>query len=131
MEQPKTHSALVRNFYFWTGIVATIAYRIINFLTDFSPLWTKIAWYIGTVGFILYFIHRYEISERRAKLILEYNLFEKVNNLDGLTAEEKNVMSYIFKTLQSSKEKWNYIVIFTASGLALLLGIYSDFIAKM
>ena len=56
----------VRLFFFWTGIIATIAYRIIVVLNMYSPLWVKIAWYIGTVGFVFYFWHRYKIAQKRA-----------------------------------------------------------------
>jgi len=97
-------------------------------VTNYSHFWTQLFWYIGTVGFIVYFIHRYEISETRAKLIRENNLEKKIKELQGLSEEEKSAIQYIFSTLQSSKEKWNYIFIFATSILALVMGFYLDFL---
>lgn len=87
-----------------------------------------IAWYIGTIGFIIYFLHRYQVSEKRAKLVEEHDLANKIHKSLPLTEEDKKVAEYIFKTLKSTKEKWNYIFIFAMSGIALVVGIYLDFI---
>ena len=125
MEQPQVHSKALREFYFWAGIVATFAYRIIIVLTNY-PFWLKFTWYVGTIGFVLYFIHRYQISERRAKLIHEHGLMAKVAALPGLSEDDKAAAQYLFQTLESSKEKWNYIFIFAMSGLALVWGIVVD-----
>jgi hypothetical protein len=128
VEKPKVHSKALRLFFFWSGIVATFCYRAIVVVSNYSHVWAQTFWYIGTIGFIIYFAHRTQISEKRAKLIKEYKLAEKVKNLTELSQEEKDALSYIFKTLQSSKEKWNSIFIFAASFVALILGIYLDFI---
>lgn len=128
MEQPTTHPKWQRIFYFWAGIIATFCYRIIVILNFYGKVWVQISWYVGTVGFILYFWHRYQISEKRAKLIQQHNLPAKVDLLQELSQDDKKAMAYIFTTLQSSREKWNNIFIFVVSGLALLIGIYLDFI---
>ncbi|NTV31081.1 hypothetical protein HGA91_03855 [candidate division WWE3 bacterium] len=127
MEKPTYHSKPVRLFYFWMGIIATFAYRIIVVLNYYNTFWSQIAWYIGTIGFIFYFVHRYQISAKRAKLIQQYDLKSKVNSLSGLTTDEKEAMDYIFGTLLSSKEKVNSIFIFIMSAIALIWGIYLDF----
>ncbi len=128
--KPVVHSPFVRSFYFWVGIISTLAYRIVVVLTHVDPIWLKISWYIGTVGFILYFAHRYQISELRSNLIKENKLSEKVNNISELSSEDKEAIGYIFTTLQSTKEKWNYIFIFVCSALALIAGLYLDVIVK-
>lgn len=123
---PNPHRPAIRLFFFWTGIVATFAYRIMNVLGHLSQFWVTIAWYVGTVGFIVYFSHRYQVSGRRAKLILNLQLEQKMTQAAGLTDDERRAMSYVFGTLQSSKEKWNYIFIFLMSGIALLVGVILD-----
>jgi hypothetical protein len=128
MEQLKVHSQGLREFYFWAGIVATFAYRIIIILTGY-PSWLKFTWYVGTIGFVLYFVHRYQISERRSKLIHEHALAHKVAGLSELSKDDKAAMSYVFQSLESSKEKWNYIFIFVMSGLALVWGMVTDFVS--
>lgn len=125
--KPKIHSSLVRWFFFWSGIVATFAYRVIVIVNHFDKTWALVLWYIGTIGFIIYFIHRYQISETRAKIIETQNLDQKISSIASLTQEDKDAMSYIFSTLKSTREKWNYIFIFVVSILALILGLYLDF----
>ncbi len=115
-------------FYFWAGIVATISYRIIIVFTDQQIFWIRLFWYLGTIGFVVYFIHRYIISEKRAKVISEHNLDEKVAKLTEIDSEDKEALSYILKSLEISHERWNYIIIFLTSAIALLVGIYLDFI---
>jgi len=126
--RPQTHSRMLREFFFWSGIVATFAYRIIVVLNNYSKFWAQLSWYIGTVGFVIYFLHRYDISEKRAKLVKEYQLADKVAASDDFSQEEKDVMRYIFTTLKTTKEKWNYIFIFVMSAVAFVIGIYLDFL---
>ncbi len=128
MENLKAHSHATRLFYFWSGIIATLAYRIIIVLNAYDPVWVQVAWYIGTIGFVVYFIHRYDISEKRGRIIQERGLEEKVAAIKGLSKDDKAAMAYIFHTLQSSKEKWNYIFIFALSALALIAGVVMDFV---
>ncbi len=124
---PTAHSLLVRNFFFLSGIVATVLYRAIIVLNHVSQTWVLIAWYAGTAGFVLYFAHRYQISERRAKVIAERNLIEKIHT-SNITPDDQQAFDYVLGTLRSSKERWNYIVIFVTSALALITGVYLDFL---
>lgn len=124
----KTNPKPVRMLYFWVGILATISYRIIIVFTDQQIFWIRLFWYIGTIGFVIYFIHRYQISEKRTQIIADHNLVEKVARLNEINGEDKEALRYIIKSLEISSEKINYIVIFVTSALALLAGIYLDFI---
>lgn len=120
------HSKFVRNFFFWSGIIATICYRAIVILNHYSSKISLAAWYIGTIGFILYFWHRYIVSENRVKLIKENDLIQAVKKTN-LSRDQIEANEYILTTLLSTKEKWNYIVIFTTSIIAMAIGIYLDF----
>lgn len=128
MENLKPHSKPIRMFYFWCGIIATIAYRIIIIFTDTQIFWIRLCWYIGTIGFVIYFIHRYQISEKRSSLVRVRKLDQKVDEMSNIDLEDKEALHYIFKSLSVSSERINYIVIFVTSVLALLAGIYLDFI---
>jgi hypothetical protein len=127
MESLKPHSKSVRLWFFWSGIVATFLYRAIIVLNNYSTTWSNIAWYIGTVGFVIYFAHRFQIAEKRERVIKQYELERKVANVEGLSTEDKAAMEYIFGTLRSSKERWNYIFIFVSSAVALVIGVILDF----
>ncbi len=116
----------IRLFFFWIGIIATVAYRIIIVLNFYSPLWVKIAWYIGTIGFVLYFWHRYNIAKKRAKLIKEHNLIETITDSE-IEPQKKQVLHYLMKTSLTSKARWNSGLIFILSLAALILAIILDF----
>ena len=118
----------VRLFFFWVGIIATVAYRIIIVLNFYSPLWVKVSWYIGTIGFILYFGHRYNIARKRAKLVEDYNLIETVQQADCVDVQKKEALFYLVKTSLTSKSRWNSAVIFVLSLSALIIGVILDFI---
>ena len=126
MEVIEPNPKLIRLFFFWAGIIATIAYRIIIVLNFYSPLWVKVSWYVGTVGFILYFGHRYNVARKRAKLVKDYGLIEAVQKANCIDAKKKEALYYLVKTSLTSKSRWNSAVIFTLSVLALITGIVLD-----
>lgn len=118
----------VRLFFFWAGLIATIAYRIIIVLNFYDPLWVKIAWYIGTVGFVFYFGHRYNIARKRANLVRDYDLIKTVKESREIDAQKKEALHYLVKTSLTSKSRWNSAMIFMLSLAALILGIILDLI---
>ena len=115
-------SKLSRFFFFIAGITATIAYRITPFL---NPMWVKIAWYTGTVGFILYFSHRAHVEYKRAKLVKEFGLVDVVEKSD-IAPEQKSAISYLVKTSLTSKARYNSAFIVAISALALVFSILVD-----
>lgn len=128
MNIPTLHRPVTRAFFFWTGISATILYRSIIFFTDDNHVMLRVVWYLGTIGFVIYFLHRYDIAKRRTLVIQELRLAEKIPQLKELSDADRQGMQYLFETLQSSREKWNYYVIFASSIVALLAGVYMDFL---
>jgi hypothetical protein len=122
----KLNHRYYRNLLFVIGIIATIAYRIIIVLNYYSAMWVEIAWYIGTIGFVWYFIHRYNVENRRDHLIESLGLAKKIENKEELNDEERQATVYILKGLKTSLAKWNYIAIFVFSAIALLYAIYQD-----
>lgn len=128
MENLQPNPKVIRLFYFWAGVIATITYRAIIILNYYSPFWVKVFWYIGTVGFVIYFAHRFSIAKKRSRLITDHNLLYKLDNPGSMTKEDHDALAYILKATVSSKAKWNYYVIFVSSGIALILGIIFDFV---
>lgn len=116
---------IVRIFFFWAGIIATVAYRIIIFLNIYSSLWVDIAWYIGTVGFVFYFWHRYDVAKKRAELVEDYKLVEAVDN-STIEPSKKQALHYLVETSLTSKSRWNSGLIFILSLVALIFGIILD-----
>lgn len=126
MEVIEPNPKFVRLFFFWTGIIATVAYRIIIVLNWYSPLWVKVSWYIGTIGFVLYFWHRFNVAKKRARLIKDYELIEAVDKIDRIDPQRKLALRYLVKTSLTSKSRWNSAVIFILSIIALFVGIFID-----
>lgn len=126
MEIIKTNPKFLRIFFFWTGIIATLSYRIIIVLNFYSPLWVKIAWYIGTVGFIIYFGHRFDIQRKKAKLVERLKLVEAIKKAKDIDDEKTQALCYLIKTSLTSRSRWNSAFIFFMSLIALIIGIILD-----
>ncbi|HOK41790.1 MAG TPA: hypothetical protein PLD27_12220 [bacterium] len=117
-------------FFFIIGLIATIAIRIVNLLMDINPISGKISWYIGVIGFLLFFLYKYKIDKSRAEFILKNKLQEKIINSTQLSFsdEDKKILSAILCSLSSNKDRINYFVIFLSSLIALILSVYFDFL---
>ena len=113
-------------FFFVIGVIATIAYRAIVVLNDYSAHWVEITWYIGTIGFTWYFWHRYKVENHRDELVTKFKLAEKIENNAPLNPEEKQALVKVLNGLQTSLAKWNYIIIFVSSFIAIAYAVYFD-----
>jgi hypothetical protein len=122
---PKMSSSFYRILIFVVGVIATIAYRLVVVLNHYSQFWVEVIWYIGTVGFIWYFGHRYRVEVKRDRIIEKLHLIEKTERGE-YSAEDKEAVLYILKGLDSSLAKWNYIAIFVLSFMAMGYAIYMD-----
>ena len=123
----QTSNKHYRLLIFFVGIIATLAYRIIIILNYYSSLLVAISWYVGTIGFIWYFAHRYRVQNYHASLIREKKLTEKICK-NNLTKDDCDALSYILKSTSSSKAKWNSIAIFILSAIALIYAVVFDII---
>ncbi|RJO65702.1 MAG: hypothetical protein C4540_00255 [Candidatus Omnitrophota bacterium] len=114
--------------FFIIGIVATVAIRVVTVLMNIHPVYGKISWYIGVVGFLIFFIYKFNVNRSLAKIIQNGNLIEKLNAQRSLTSQEYNLIAEILCNLKSEKERINYFFIFAVSAVALLFAIYFDVI---
>lgn len=128
---PKLNSSIYRILIFMVGVIATIAYRLVIVLNYYSQFWVEVFWYVGTIGFIWYFGHRFNIENRRDKLIDRLQLVEKIERGQSINPEDKTALLYILKSLETSLAKWNYIAIFFFSGLAIAYAVYADLSAML
>ncbi len=128
MTKIKADPKPLRLLYFWIGLVATFSYRIIIVLNFFEPTWVKIAWYTGTIGFIIYFWSRYKVVKQFSSLIDDEHLIEAVKHTKDISQSQKKALSHIVQTLSTTKAQLNYEIIFILSGLALIAGILLDFV---
>jgi hypothetical protein len=124
----KTDSKSLRLIYFWIGILAAFAYRVIIVLNFFEPIWVKVAWYIGTIGFIFYFWSRYRVVKQYSRLIREQELVSAVKKSTGISKDQKQALSHIIESLRTTKAQHNYEIIFILSIIALFVGLTLDFL---
>ena len=117
----KSNTKFLRTLFFLIGIVATLAYRMIIFFNLYSPYWVNILWYIGTVGFILYFGHRYNIQKKEAELVEKYKLLKAVEDSKHIKGKQKEALNYIVNSIATSKSRWNSLTIVLLSVLALIM----------
>jgi hypothetical protein len=115
-------------FFLFIGLLATIAIRAVNLFLDFSPLWAKIFWYIGVVGFFIYFLYKFRQDRKIQNEIRKRLLAQKLSGNQDISAEDREFLRTILCKLKSNKDVINYFFIFSTSGLALILGVYLDFI---
>ncbi|MBN2266818.1 MAG: hypothetical protein JW725_00560 [Candidatus Babeliaceae bacterium] len=115
-------------FFFIIGLIAIVAIRIVVFLNAVDPMWGKIAWYVGVIGFLFFFLYKYRISKNRSKVIENHDLLRKMNDPRSLTSDDYDQMRIILCSLTSFKDKANFAFIFIVSALSLLWALYVDFI---
>ncbi len=109
------------------GIIATIAVRIVTVLMAIGPIYGKVAWYVGVVGFLIFFFYKYRMFDARAKLIDSKNLIERINRKDTLSDSDLEIISVILCNTRSSAERINFFFIFASSFVALIIALYFDF----
>ena len=109
--------------FFVLGLISAIAFRAIIVLQRIEPAWIRPVWYIGTIGYFLFFLYRYIITRRRKKAIREFELIEKVKANACLTDQDRELVLYLLQSVKSSLEDVNYAIIFLLSVMAIIADI--------
>jgi hypothetical protein len=117
---PHTVSPWVINLFFLIGVLSAISFRALIIFTHVHPEWFRPVWYLGTGGYVIFFLYRYWISYRRKQAIRQYALLEKLRGQEGLSGEEREVLIYLLSSLAKSREDLNYLLIFFLSILAVV-----------
>ncbi|MFH1055989.1 MAG: hypothetical protein V1744_07860 [Candidatus Altiarchaeota archaeon] len=112
--------------FFFIGVIATVALRIIEPIRVFNPLYGKMAWYVGVAGFLLFFIYKYNALKKTSTLIQEAGLKEKLASASPLSEYDYSLVSEIVCAQDNWKERTNYFVIFVLSAAALLFALWVD-----
>lgn len=116
---PHTLPAFVINLFFGIGVISAISFRALIIFTHTSPHWFRPVWYLGTIGYLFFFLYRYWISQKRKKAIRHYGLLEKLRGSAPITGEEREVVVYLLSSIAKSREDLNYLIIFFLSFLAV------------
>lgn len=123
-KKPRTLPAFIIYSFLALGIISAIAFRAISILQSIEPVWVRPVWYVGVIGYMVFFLYRYYISEKRKKVVQKFQLIEKVRGNTCLTYEDRDVLIYLLTSIRKSPENINYLIIFILSILAILADMY-------
>jgi hypothetical protein len=116
---PHTVPPLVINVFFLIGVVSALSFRALIVFNHVSPQWFRPVWYLGTIGYLIFFLYRYWISHKRKNAIRQYGLLEKLRGGASLSGEEREAVVYLLSSITKSREDLNYLFIFILSFLAV------------
>ncbi len=122
--KPHTLPPSVIYCFFALGIISAIAFRAIIVFQRLEPSWVRPVWYVGVLGYMVFFLYRYYISEKRKKAVENFQLIEKVKANACLTDEDREVVIYLLSSIRKSPENINYFIIFLLSIAAIFVDIY-------
>ncbi|MFA6610280.1 MAG: hypothetical protein WCT15_05480 [Candidatus Omnitrophota bacterium] len=114
--------------FFIIGLIAIIAIRAVTILEHVGPQYGKMAWYVGVIGFFIYFGYKYKIEHSRSRLISKHKLVDKVMHGEKIEKEDRDMIGAVLCALSSNKDKINYSIIFLSSAVVLVVAFYLDFI---
>ena len=109
--------------FFIIGLLSSVAFRAIIILQRYTPGWVRPVWYLGVVGYMIFFMYRYFISQRRKHTIAQSGIIEKISAGVTLNVEEREATLYLLKSVRASQEDWNYLAIFVLSIIAIALDL--------
>jgi hypothetical protein len=110
---PEGYSTAVIKLYFWIGLISATLLRAILIADHYSDFIARVLWYLGVLGYIWFFAHRYHIAK-------------KIQTQEPLTEKDFEGLNYIMWSLSVSKERLNYLVILTFSVIAIILSLVLD-----
>ena len=116
---PHTLPPLVINLFFLLGVFSAVSFRALIVFTHTGQQWFRPVWYCGTTGYLIFFLYRYWISQKRKRAIRHYGLLEKLRRGVPITGEEREVIAYLLASIAKSREDLNYLIIFFLSFLAV------------
>jgi hypothetical protein len=106
--------------FFVLGLLSAVAFRAIIVFQHLKPLWVRPVWYVGVLGYLMFFFYRFKITKKRKKAISDFKLLEKLKDNVNLTDRDRNVLIYLLCSLKVSPEDMNYAVIFLLSLIAIV-----------
>ena len=114
--------------FFIIGLVAAFAVRLVVVFMNFNMLYARIAWYVGVLGFLVFFLYKFNIDRTRSRLLEQHGLVEKMDRREPLSKEEYSLVGSILCSLRSKKDRINYFIIFSTSVVVILFALYQDFL---
>ena len=128
VEYKRCKESAVSLIFFIIGLIAIIAVRAVTILEHVKPIYGKIAWYVGILGFFIYFAYKYKVEYNRSRLIKTSKLVDKMLHDGSIEKEDRQAIGSVLCALSSSKDRINYFIIFSSSAIVLIIAFYLDFL---
>jgi len=112
---------------FGVGLTGSISLRLILVAKAYKPELISFFWYVGVCGNMLFFLFRSYITSRRRRAIERLRLLEKLEAKAPLSEEDLKALHYLVSSIKVSKERWNYVVIFVCSLMAIFWDLWLRF----
>lgn len=129
-ERKRCRESTASLVFFVIGMIAIIAVRAVTILAHIEPFYGQAAWYIGIIGFILYFSYKYDIDKKRSAAIVNNGLIGKMLHGQAIEKEDREMIGAMLCAITSRKDRLNYLLIFLSSAVVLVIAFYMDFIKK-
>lgn len=123
---PEGYSSRRIQFYFWLGLVSAILLRLIIIADYYSGILSKALFYLGVIGYLIFFAHRYHVSTRRVGVLKNLELLKKIESKQALNDNDYAGLEYVLWSLSVSKERMNYLTIFAFSIIAIAVSLMFD-----
>ncbi len=109
--------------FFVVGVLSSVAFRLIIILQKLKPGWVRPVWYFGVLGYMIFFIYRYYISQRRKRVVAQSGIIAKLQGGQPLSPDDRQAALYLLSSIQKSPEDWNYLAIFILSAIAIAIDL--------
>jgi hypothetical protein len=106
--------------FFGLGLLSAVAFRAIIVFEHLEPGWVRPAWYVGTAGYVFFFVYRYRITRKRKRAIEDFRLIEKLKTNVCIDEDDREVILYLLRSIKFSLEDINYAIIFLLSVAAVV-----------
>ncbi|MCM8791269.1 MAG: hypothetical protein NC938_06200 [Candidatus Omnitrophica bacterium] len=129
-ELRRCESSVMSWVFFTIGLIAAFSVRLVAVFMDYNVLYAKIAWYVGVIGFFVFFLNKFYVDMSRSRLIDSIGIAARLHQRKPLNDEDYKMLDAIFCALKSNKDRINYFVIFSTSLITIAFAIYADFLKK-
>jgi len=119
---PKTLPRGIIDLFFVIGLISSICFRIIIVFEKIQPAWVRPVWYIGLIGYLMFFFYRFRVAKKRRTVIRRYKLLEKLE-AKTLDSGDLEALKYLVASLSRSREILNYLIIFILSVIAVAVDL--------
>lgn len=122
----RAYSNRTVQLYLWLGIISAILIRMVIIADHYNGLLSKVFFYLGVIGYFVFFAHRCHITTRRVGVLNDLELLHKLEERKPLNEMDYEGLEYIVRSISLSKERTNYLVIIVFSLVAILLSLTLD-----